>query len=101
MNSLTPLNPKPEPIKLKKLGPEQIERPEIVSLDTKLKFNRFTAEEMFKRAKFDDSDFDEHGYVTITEILRVAKPGEPATFHHLPTGLKFCVDHYECDGVIL
>ena len=84
-----------------KLGGAKVERPEIVSIDTKLRFNRVTAETTFQRAKFEDSDFDKDGRVVVTEVCRVAKPGEQAIFRHLATGLDFVVDHYECEGVVL
>lgn len=99
MPSLTPLELTDTSIP--KLGESKIERPEILSVETKLKFNRATAEEMFKRARFVDDDFDKLGYVTVTEVLRAAKPNEPYIFIHVATGIRFCVDHYECDGVIL
>jgi hypothetical protein len=89
------LSPKP------KLGEAKVERPEIMSIETKLKFNRPTVEATFQRAKFEDRDFDKDGKVIVTEICRPAKEGEKAVFYHVITGMNFVVDHYECDGVIL
>lgn len=79
----------------------RIKRPEIVAMETRLRVDRFTAEAMFKRAKFEDKDFDENGTVVITEVLRPCRAKEPAVCIHVATGMQLCVDHYECDGVVL
>lgn len=81
--------------------PEEIlGRPEVVAVEVKMKMPRKLAERTFQRARFVESDFVD-GYATITEKLRPVKKGEHATHLHIPTGVQFCVDHYEMDGVIL
>ena len=84
-----------------KLGWQTLEFPQLLGIETRLKMNRVTAETLFKRAKFDDSDFDKDGYCVISEIMRPVKEGETVVVEHKLTGVKMCVDHYECGGVIL
>lgn len=61
-----------------------------------LRFERDTAEQMFPILDFEEGDT----HVTITEVLRPAKPGEEkaAVMHHLQAGVKYVVDHYEFEG---
>lgn len=101
MNS--PLKPlmNGQPLSAPKLGEQRLEKPELLSVEVKLKFNRPTVEKTFQRAKFDDADFDKDGKVIVTEILRPVQPGEEAVLVHVPTKTGFVVDRYECDGVIL
>lgn len=82
-------------------GEPRIQKPEIQKIVVKLRMNRPTCEAMFQRAMFTDDDFDDEGFGVIDEIIRPCKPGELYTLVHSPTGQKFCVDHYEMDGVIL
>lgn len=81
-----------EPDKANKLT-----RPKVESIRCEVELTRPTAEAMFKTLAFDEGEET----VTITEVLRPAKVGEPHTFFHAGSGTGFCVDHYELDGVTL
>lgn len=96
-----PLNPvNGHSLSTPKLG-ELLEKPDVVAVEVKLRFNRPMVEKTFQRAKFEDSDFDKDGKVVVTEILRPVKEGETAVLLHVPTKIGFVVDRYECDGVVL
>ena len=76
---------------------QTLSRPTVKAIRCELEFDRPTAERMFKSLVFDEGE----NTVTITEVLRMAKPGEAGIFFHTGAGVNFCVDHYEIDGVIL
>lgn len=75
----------------------QLSRPIVESIRCEIKFSRATAEHMFKTLVFEPEDET----VTVTEVLRPAKPGEGQVFFHSGAGVGFCVGHYEFDGVEL
>lgn len=77
--------------------PAVMERPEVVSCKVELRFRRDTAEKIFPALKFSEGETE----AIITEVLRPIKKGEPHTHIHTASGVKFCVDHYELDGVTL
>ena len=78
-------------------GPKKnMKRPEHIGMRVDLRFERETAQQLFPMLEFDPEDT----HVTISECYRPCKPGEEklAVMHHLPSNVRYVVDHYEFEG---